>query len=398
MTETDIFIAGGGIAGLLAALAFADDGHTVTCVDPKPIVDDQDDPLADLRTTAYLQPAQRLMGDLGLWTQIAPWATDLQVMRLVDAGGPDGTVRETADFNASEISDLPFGWIIPNWRMRKTLAQAIADQDRITFVTGAEVTHLLTRNTEVRVTLSNGARYQSKLLIGADGRDSFVRNAVGIEAKTTRYGQKAVVFMVTHPERHQNISTEIHRSGGPFTLVPLPDLNGTPASAVVWMDFAEACARRMAVDDNTFNAEATERSAGVLGPLTLVSPRQSWPIISREAQALTAERTALIAEAAHVIPPIGAQGLNMSINDIIALREASHIHAVGSQPMLQNFERRRKPDIALRVRGIDLLNRAAMTTDPNFKALRLKGLQTLHGIAPIRRLAMETGLGAQASQ
>ena len=397
MNETDIFIAGGGIAGLLAALTFGADSHNVVVADPNKIVLGDNDPLADLRTTAYLQPAQALIAELGFWSQISNWATPLQIMRLVDAGAEDGSVRETADFDASEIGDLPFGWNVANWRMRKVLSEAIAARPNITFVEGASVTSILARQTEVRITLGNGDMYPSALLIGADGRDSFVREASGISARTTRYGQKAIVFVVNHTERHQNVSTEVHRSGGPFTLVPLPDHDGKPASAVVWMDFAAECDRRIKMDEDAFAEEATERSAEVLGKLSLVTKRQAWPIISRQSDALIAERTALIAEAAHVIPPIGAQGLNMSINDILALREASQAHPLGSDEMLNDFARSRSADIALRVRGIDMLNRAAMTQSENLKALRLMGLQSLHGIGPVRRAAMELGLGAQTS-
>ncbi|MEM0976799.1 MAG: FAD-dependent monooxygenase [Pseudomonadota bacterium] len=395
MIETDVFIAGGGIAGLLAALTFGADGKNVTCADPKAIVDDSEDPLADQRTTAYLQPAQTLMEELDLWDVIAPWAMGLQVMRLADAGGDDGALREVVDFDAAEISDLPFGWNIANWRMRRTLASAISARPNITFLSGVYVKSVLTRSTEARITLSDGLQITTPLLIGADGRDSFVREAVGINAKTTRYGQKALVFTVTHSERHQNISTEIHQSGGPFTLVPLPDFEGRPASSVVWMDFASECTRRMSLSRQDFAAEATGRSGHALGALELVSDRQVWPIITREASHLKAERTALMAEAAHVIPPIGAQGLNMSVADILALREAAHAHTLGSASMLTQYASARAADIAFRIRGIDALNRAAMTRSPNLQALRLKGLQTLHGVKPIRRMAMQTGLGAQ---
>ncbi|MEM9716082.1 MAG: FAD-dependent monooxygenase [Pseudomonadota bacterium] len=398
MIETDIFIAGGGIAGLMVALAFGADGHNVVVADPNRIITTNADPLADLRTTAYLQPAQALMSDLGFWDQIADWATPLQIMRLVDAGAPDGNIRETADFDASEIGDLPFGWNIANWRMRQALSKAIEAKPNVTFLEGVAVSNLLTREREARVTLSDGTSYLCQMIIGADGRESFVREASGIGAKTTRYGQKGIVFVVSHTERHQNISTEIHQSGGPFTLVPLPDHEGQPASAVVWMDFAAECDRRMRLNEADFAAEATLRSAHVLGTLKLVSRLQAWPIITRQADALTAERTALIAEAAHVIPPIGAQGLNMSINDILALRDASHAHPMGSDAMLKEFSQKRAPDIALRIRGIDILNRAAMTQSENLKALRLMGLQSLHGIGPVRRAAMELGLGASVAQ
>ncbi|MEO0342417.1 MAG: FAD-dependent monooxygenase [Pseudomonadota bacterium] len=397
MKQTDIFISGGGIAGLLAALALGAERYNVTCVDPNPIVDNSDDPLADLRTAAYLQPAQTLLAQLGLWDALEPWATELQIMRLADAGGREGTIREVADFNAQEIGSKPFGWNIPNWRMRKIIAREIEARPNINFIAKTQVTSVFTRDGEARIALSNEAPFTAQLLVGADGRDSFVREAVGIRAKTTRYGQKALVFMVTHAWRHENISTEVHRSGGAFTLVPLPDYKGSPASAVVWMDFSAECDRRMAITDAAFNSEATERSGEVLGDLSIVSRRQSWPIITRRAARLTAERTALIAEAAHVMPPIGAQGLNMSVNDILALKDASLRHGLGTSDMLRDYERAREGDIMLRQTGIDLLNRAAMTRSENLQALRLKGLQTLHGFAPLRRSAMELGLGARQS-
>jgi 2-octaprenyl-6-methoxyphenol hydroxylase len=192
------------------------------------------------------------------------------------------------------------------------------------FRPGIGTAQLLTRETEARVTLSDGARLRARLVIAADGRNSAVREAAGIDVRTTRYGQKALAFAVTHPIPHENVSTEIHRSGGPFTLVPLPDYTGEdgiarPSSAIVWMERGPEVRRLMALDTPEFEAEMTERSAHLFGPLTLVSRRTVWPIISQTAEALSAERVALVAEAAHVVPPIGAQGLNMSLADIRTL-------------------------------------------------------------------------------
>ncbi len=189
-----------------------------------------------------------------------------------------------------------------------------------------------------------------RLVVGADGRDSAVREAAGIAARTTRYGQKSLAFTATHPMPHDNISTEIYHYGGPFTMVPLADIDGRPASAIVWMNAGPRSAELLGLDPAAFNAEMTARSGGLFGPLELASRRGIFPIITQRAERLTAERTALVAEAAHVLPPIGAQGLNTSLNDIAALMQAARDHpgALGEPQMLAAYARARHTDIARR--------------------------------------------------
>ena len=233
------------------------------------------------------------------------------------------------------------------------------------------------------------------MLIGADGRNSFVRRALGIPVRTWRYGQKALTFAVTHPLPHANVSTEIHRSGGPFTLVPLPDRDGLPASAVVWMSGGPEVLRLAALDTSAFESAINARSCHILGPLTLASPRMVWPIISQIADTLTATRTALMAEAAHVMPPIGAQGLNMSLTDIAALLELATATpgSLGDDAMLQAYQRARHRDIQTRVIGIDALNCASMLGSPTLRDLRGAALEALYAVAPLRKTLMRAGLG-----
>jgi 2-octaprenyl-6-methoxyphenol hydroxylase len=162
-------------------------------------------------------------------------------MRIVDAGGELPEARVAHDFNAADISDKPFGWNLPNWLLRREMVAHLNDPAHADFRPGVGTAHVLTREAEARVTLSDGARLRARLVIAADGRGSAVREGAGIDVRTTRYGQKALAFAVTHPIPHENVSTEIHRSGGPFTLVPLPDYTGEdgvarPSSAVVWME------------------------------------------------------------------------------------------------------------------------------------------------------------------
>ena len=206
-----------------------------------------------------------------------------------------------------------------------------------------------------------------------------------------------MTFAVTHDAPHGNVSTEIHMAGGPFTLVPLPDHDGKPCSAVVWMDQGATAMKLAEMSIPEFEEQANLRSALTYGPLKLVSRRTVWPIISQIANELTGPRTALVAEAAHVTPPIGAQGLNMSLKDLSCLLGTARAAPdnLGSQQMLDGYARQRHPDIKLRITGIDMLNRASIAGGALAQDLRAKGIQALYGITPVRRTLMEMGLGAR---
>ena len=398
MRETvDVLVSGGGVAGLAAAAAFGSAGFSVICVEPHPPVTDAEADGADLRTTAILQPGMAVLQAAGVWPRLAPDAAALQVMRIVDAGGPDAEPRRIKDFDAADISDRAFGWNLPNWLLRREMVARLAELPGVSFRPGVSTRAVLTREGEALVTLSDGTGVAARLVVAADGRASPIRQALGIGVRTWRYGQKALSFAVTHPVPHGQVSTEIHRSGGPFTLVPLPDRDGLPASAVVWMERGPEALRLMALPVAEFEAEASARSGHVLGPLTLQSRPQVWPIITQVADRMAGERVALIAEAAHVLPPIGAQGLNMSLADIAMLLELADKDRAGfgGVAMLDAYHRRRHPDVLLRVTGIDLLNRASMAGAAPLRDLRMMALDALYGAAPVRRMVMRAGLGVR---
>lgn len=398
MTDrSDILISGGGVAGLTAAAVFGNAGFDVICVDPAPPVTDRDADGSDLRTTALLQPARDLLDSSGLWNRFAPHAAPLQIMRIVDAGGDTATPRIVRNFNAADVSDRPFGWNLPNWLLRRELVARLKELPNVDFRPGTGTTSLFTRQSEARVGLSDGSRVRCRLVIAADGRDSPMRQAAGIAVHTTRYGQKALAFAVTHPVPHENVSTEIHRSGGPFTLVPLPDYQGHPSSAVVWMEHGPRAVKLAAMEQTAFEAEMTERSCALFGPLTLASRRTMWPIITQKAERLSGERIALMAEAAHVVPPIGAQGLNMSLADLRVLLELAQARPgdLGDERMLDDYHKARFRDVTLRAQGIDLLNRASMVGARPLRDARAAGLNALYSFAPIRRTLMQMGLGVR---
>src|SRR6056297_2742191 len=386
--EYDIVVSGGGVAGLAAASVFGNAGFSVLCVDPAPPITARDAEGSDLRTTAFLQPAQALLDRAGLWARLAPHAADLQVMRIVDAGGSVPEPRVTREFDASDISDRP---------LRREMVAHLESLPAVTFRPGTGTTTLFTRESEARVGLSDGSRVRCRLVIAADGRNSPIREAAGVKVKTTRYGQKALAFAVTHPIPHENVSTEIHRSGGPFTLVPLPDHEGRPSSAIVWMEEGPEVVRLAALPVEAFEAEMNIRSCYLFGPLTLASRRTVWPIISQLAERMYAERVALVAEAAHVVPPIGAQGLNMSLGDMRVMLELAEAapERLGDRAMLETYHRRRHLEVTARVRGIDVLNRASMMHAQPLRDARAMTLNAIYSLAPVRKTLMQMGLGAR---
>jgi 2-octaprenyl-6-methoxyphenol hydroxylase len=395
MIETDVLVSGGGVAGLTAAAAFGSAGFSVICVDPSQPVTVMQAEGSDLRTTAFLQPSRDFLIRAGLWDRLEPHASALQIMRIVDAGGAEPEPRSSHDFNAADISDLPFGWNLPNWLLSREMVARLAEMPNVDFRPGNGTAGVLTREREALVTLSDGARIRTRLVIAADGRSSPVREAVGIPVKTTRYGQKALAFAVTHDVPHGNVSTEIHRTGGPFTLVPLPEHEGRPSSAVVWMERGPEVARLAALPTSDFEAEMTARSAGLWGPLTLITRRTVWPIISQVAERMEAERVALVAEAAHVVPPIGAQGLNMSLGDMRALLDLAEANPedLGSRRMLAAYHKARHGEVRARVAGIDALNRASMVSIQGLRDMRMRALRAFYSVKPVRTSLMRAGLG-----
>lgn len=403
MTEIlDILVVGGGVAGLSAATALQSEGWRVACVDAAPPSGGP----ADTRTTAVLKPGVDLLTAAGVWPRLDGDRAPLATMRLIDAGGRVNRPRETADFNAEEALGPGgvgvFGWNVPNMALRRALEGRL-EECGAPVRRGMALSALTLRRDVAIACFANGETLRARLVVGADGRDSAVRRLVGIGARRWDYGQKALVFTTAHDAPHDGVSTEIHRTGGPFTLVPMPDgEDGRPRSSVVWMERAAEADRLAALDKAAFEAALNARALDVLGPLSLVSGRAAWPIISLLAHRMTAPRTALIAEAVHVSPPIGAQGLNMSLGDIASLIAAigpagdGAGGAAGEDPgraAAMARHQRRWPELAARVAGVDILNRAAQAEAQPLRDLRRLGLGAIHRVAPVRRLAMRLGLG-----
>lgn len=390
--DADVLVVGGGIAGLAQTVALAQAGFTVTCIDALP-PEPERAPDLDGRTTALLQGAVKALGVCGVWPLCRDDAAALRVMRIVDESGGKGSAPVTATFDAGEVGEGPFGYNVPNASLRRALLARLRELPAATHVAPAKLAEVHFESSRAVAVLGDGRRLAADLVIGADGKNSPSREAAGIRARQWAYGQTAMAFSIGHGLPHDNVSTEFHRPNGPLVLVPLPGRR----SSVVWVERERAATAFLDMSDADFRAALVQRIHGVLGEVQAVGPRFSYPVKSLIADRYAAHRLALIGEAAHALPPIGAQGLNLGITDVATLTEAladarREGKDIGAESVLADYTARRRPDVVARVFAVDTLNRAVMTRFPPLQALRHLGLSVVDRIPPLKSGLMRQGM------
>ena len=388
----DILVAGGGLSGLIATAAFGRLGANVLCTD---IRLRESKTAFDNRTTAFFGPSMLVLKAAGIWDSLQDAATPLSVMRIAETGNFANQPTRVFEFRSDMIDELVFGYSIANHRVETALRTICEQLPNVQIVAGTAVKSALPRLNEIIVVLSDGRSCKAKLLVAADGRESKVRQGAGIGVRRLSFGQTSLSFDVFLDAPHNNVTLEIHASGGPFTLVPIDDINNQAAAAVVWMEEAVKAEKLAALSASEFEASMNERSSGLFGRLELVGRVQSWPALSQIANRLTGARLALIGEAAHVLPPIGAQGLNMTLADIKAFLDLAQKFPgdFGSRDWLASYERARFSQMAARVLGVTALNRASLAEERIPTMLRRYGLSMIHEFPPLRNRLMHAGMG-----
>lgn len=388
--STDILISGGGVPGLTLAILLAQEGLSVTLVE-RANLPALKDARPDGRTAALMQGSINILKHTGAWDQAAPHGRIMRTLRIADDNGKTG-LPITVDFEAQDIGLDYFSVNMPNGMLTAALADKAKQLKDLSVIAPAIVDGLQPDDFGITATVG-GQAIRARLAIGADGRQSAIRELSGIQAATKSYGQRAICCLIDHSRPHHDISTEFHRPTGPFTLVPLPGNR----SSIVWVDFDEAAEQHMARDRASFTRALQERSCDALGEITMVGTPSSWPLMQMKAEHLIAPRVALVAEAAHVLHPLGAQGLNLSLRDVAALAETiMDALRLGQDPgtdaVLKTYQRKRVQDMASRTAGTDWLNKMVSTKSLVLNTVRQSVLKTLDNVSLLRHLAMQEGL------
>jgi len=386
----DAVVVGGGPAGLTAAIALAGAGVPTALVAGRPRPTDN-------RTTMLLMGSVTALTTLGVWQRCQTNAAPLRVMRIVDDTGSLMRAPEVR-FEADEIGLNAFGYNIEN-RYLIAAMLALACEIAALEVIAEDATKVTVGADAVTVTLESGETVAGRLAVGADGRRSACRAAAGIETERWNYPQAALTVTLHHSRPHHDISTEFHRPSGPLTLVPLP---GQRSSLVLVSDPDESAGLK-ALPDAELAGAIEQRAHSILGKIEVEPERGMFPLAVERARSLGGHRVALVGEAAHVIPPIGAQGLNLGLRDAATVGElvaAAHRqgHDPGADELTARYVQMRRTDVTSRTLAVDLLNRSLLSEFLPLQGARGLGLTLLQHIGPLRRAAMREGVAPAAAQ
>ena len=390
----DIAVIGAGLNGLAAAKAFAQAGFSVLSAGPLELS-------GSGRTVALFGPSVELMETFGVGGALRSEGAPLRGLRIVDDTGSLFAARPV-DFRCEEIGLDAFGWNIENARLAKLIAGSLASEPG---VTRREATVARIRWRDEAATLADAAGTTSgaRLIVAADGRNSRSRKAAGIEARVHNYRQSALTLLLRHTRPHDDVSTEFHTREGPFTIVPLPpSAAAADRSSLVWLMSESEGLRRAGLDDGALAREIERQSRGLVGRVEIEGARGLFPMTGLNATRLYARRLALIGDAAHAYPPIGAQGLNLGLRDVRALVAATSVAReagadYGALETLAAYARARSADTFLRTLAVNGLNASLLANFGPIDALRGLGLTALRTIAPLRRTVMREGVSPRFS-
>ena len=388
-TSVELAVVGGGLVGLSLGIACAEAGLEVAVID-------REDPAAtvaetfDGRASAIAWGSQQMLSALGIWRHVGEEAAPILEIRVADAGAP-----LFLHYDHRDVGDHPLGWIVENRVLRRALLARVATLPRLRHLAPATVRAVERGAAGARVQLADGSALRARLVAGADGKTSPLREAAGIRTIQWSYPQTGIVATVAHELPHRGIAVEHFLPAGPFAILPLTGNR----SSLVWTERAALAPKLLALAAEPFAAELRRRFGDFLGAVEPVGPRWSYPLAFLHAERVYDERLVLVGDAAHLIHPIAGQGLNLGLRDVAALAEVLVDRRrlgldIGDGAGLARYARWRSLDVLALSAVTDALNRLFSNAIPPVKLARDLGLAAVNEMPPLKRLFMRHAMGA----
>ncbi len=392
MERADVIILGGGIVGLTLAIALDRHGLSSIVVDPADPAK-QLAPQYDGRSTAVSSSSWRMLQAIGVGHRLEGHGNPIESIRVSDGLEPGGLVFDPP------AGDDPLGMMFENRLIRAALRDCALAGERIQLVMPARPGEIARDSSNVRVALEDGRLLTAPLLIGAEGRNSPLRESAGIPMARWSYDHVAIVATVTHECWHENVAYEIFYPDGPFAILPMKaDETGAQRSAIVWSVKAADAEAVVDLPDRALAHEIEKRMGGFLGPIGLAGPRWNYRLGFHHAARITDTRLALVGDAAHGIHPIAGQGLNLGFRDAAALTEVLVDGArlgmdLGDAQLLRRYERWRGLDTLMVAAATDGLTRLYGVPGRTASAVRRFGMAAVQRIGPLKDQFMAEARG-----
>ncbi len=392
-TDTDITIVGGGLNGPALALALAQIGLRVTVIDALPAPTRK---LADFdgRGYALALASMRLLKGIGVWADVADHTQPMLEIKVTDGRAGEGASPWMLHFDHAEIEEGPMGYMCEDRYLRQALLAACDHAPLVTQLNEETVTAQSASPSDMTVTLASGKTITSKLVIGADGRNSGTATRAGIKRTGWGYGQTAIVCAVTHELPHNGIAHQFFMPAGPLAILPLP---GNRCS-IVWSETDARAADIMAMEDDAFLNALRPAFGNFLGDIALDGKRFSYPLNLTLANRFIADRLALVGDAAHGMHPIAGQGLNAGLRDVAALVDVlnaakSRGEDIASPAVLARYESWRRFDTATLAAATDTFNKLFSNDNPLLRVARDTGMALINASPNLRRRFIREAAG-----
>lgn len=391
MDRADVIILGGGLVGLALAAALDSSGLSAIVVDPAD-PDLRKGAAFDGRTSAVSSSSMRMLEATGVAAHLPEPGCPILKIQVADGLDPGGLAFEPPG------DDEPLGWMNENRNLRAALRARADAGKNLWLLWKSKVADVERGGHGVVVSLEDGRKLCAPLLVGAEGRNSPIRERAGIRMARWRYDHMAIVSVLHHERGHDNVAYEIFYPSGPFALLPMTDDGKRHRSAIVWSVRKDDAPGLMALDDRDFAAEAEAAMGGFLGKIGLAAPRSTYPLGFHHASRITGQRLALVGDAAHAIHPIAGQGLNLGFRDAAALAQVLVESArlgldLGDRQVLDRYQRWRSLDSLMVAMATDGLTRIYGVPGRTASAVRRFGMGLIDRIGPIKTRLMSEARG-----